>query len=75
MTRSSNTLCNIHQYYGSFHIQIANDSHLAINEVGDINPFFRDVYVSHGLSTSLTSVGQLVDNNCDVHFSRDGCLV
>jgi hypothetical protein len=64
-----------HSYYGSSHIQIANGSHLAINEVGDINRSFRDVYVSHGHSTSLISVGQLVDNNYDVHFSRDGCLM
>ncbi|KAK0597672.1 hypothetical protein LWI29_027447 [Acer saccharum] len=67
MTRSSNTLRNVRRYHGSSQIQIANGSHLAINEVGDINPSFRDVYVSLGLSTSLISVGQLVDNNCDVH--------
>ena len=27
------------------------------------------------LSTNLISVGQLVDNNCNVHFSRSGCVV
>jgi hypothetical protein len=59
----------------SSHIQVANGSHLAINEVGDTNPSFRDVYVSPGLSNSLISAGQLVEKNCDVHFSRDGCLV
>ncbi|KAK0584121.1 hypothetical protein LWI29_007914 [Acer saccharum] len=75
MTRSSDTLCNVRPYHGSSQIQIANGSHLAINEVGDINPSFRDVYVSPGLSTSLISVDQLVDNNCDVHFSHNGCLV
>jgi hypothetical protein len=75
MTRSSDTLCNVRPYHGSSPIQIANRSHLAINEVGDINPSFRDVYASLGLFTSLISVGQLVDNNYDVHFSRDGCLV
>jgi hypothetical protein len=75
MTKSSDTLCNVRPYHGSSHIQVANGSHLAINEVGYINPSFRDVYVSPGLSNSLISVGQLVEKNCDVHFSRDGCLV
>ena len=75
ITRSSDTLCNIRPYHGSSHIQIANRSQLAINEVGDINPSFSDVYVSPRLSTSLIYVGHLVDNNCEVHSSHDGCLV
>ena len=75
MTRLSDTLCNVHPYHGSSQIQIANESHLAIDEVGDINSSFRNVYASPELSTSLIFVGQLVDDNCDVHFSRDGCLV
>jgi len=33
------------------------------------------VLVSPGLASNLLSVGQLVDNNCTVNFSRDGCLV
>ena len=48
-------------YHGSSHIQVANGSHLTINEVGDINPSFKDVYVSSGLFNSLISVGQLVE--------------
>jgi hypothetical protein len=75
MTRSSDTLCNVHPYRGSSHIQVTNGSHLAINEVGDITPSFIDVYVSPKLSNSLISIGQLVENNYDVHFSHDGCLV
>jgi hypothetical protein len=39
------------------------------------NTFFKDVYVSPGLSNNLLSVGQLVEENYDVHFSRDGCLL
>ena len=31
--------------------------------------------MSPKLSTNLISVGQLVDNNCDVHFSNSGYLV
>jgi hypothetical protein len=75
MTRSSDNLCNVLPYHGSSQIQVANGSHLAINEIGDINSSFKDVYVSPRLSNNLISVGQLVEKNCDVHFSRDGCLV
>jgi hypothetical protein len=75
MTKSSDALCNVRPCHGSSHIQVANESHLAINEIGDINPSFKDVYVSPGLYNNLILVGQLVEKNCDVNFSRDGCLV
>ncbi|KAA8542248.1 hypothetical protein F0562_023616 [Nyssa sinensis] len=60
--------------FSAFGLQ-ANGSHFAINEIGDTNSTFKDVYVSPRLSNNLISVGQLVEKNCDVHFSRDGCLV
>jgi len=75
MTKSSDALCNVRPYHGSSQIQVANGSHLAINEIGDINPSIKDIYVSPGLSNNLLSVGQLVEENYDVHSSRDGCLV
>ncbi|KAG6504525.1 hypothetical protein ZIOFF_036859 [Zingiber officinale] len=74
-TLSSNVLHNLQKYTDKQNIQIANDSNLPITTIGDIGPSFRHVFVSPGLSTSLISVGQLVDNNCDVNFSRCGCLV
>lgn len=40
-----------------------------------MGPSFKDIFVSHELSISLISVGQLVDNNSDVHFSHGGCVV
>ena len=40
-----------------------------------MGPSFKDVFVSPELSTSLISVGQLVDDNCDVHFFHCGCIV
>jgi len=61
MTKSSDALCNVRPYHGSSQIQVANGSHLAIQEIGDINPSFQDVYVSPGLSNNLISVGQLVE--------------
>ena len=75
MIGSSDTLSNVRTYTRSGHIQIANGSRLPIHAIGDVNSIVRDVFVSPQLSISLISVGQLVDNNCDVHFSRDGCLV
>ncbi|KAL8154526.1 hypothetical protein AgCh_000042 [Apium graveolens] len=54
-------------------IQVANGSKLPIHAIGDINSSIKDVLVSSELSTNLISVGQLVDNNCNVRFSHDGC--
>ena len=64
MTCSLETLSNVKTYHGN--IQIANGSKLPIHAIGDINSSIKDVLVSPELSTSLISVGQLVDNNCDV---------
>jgi len=75
MTNSTSILKNVRKYQGPSQIQIANGSNLPITKVGDITPTFKNVFVSPKLSTSLISVGQLVDNNCDVNFSRNGCLV
>ena len=75
MTGLSESLCYIRPYLGSSHIQIADGNHLIIDKVGDINSSFCDVFVSPALSTNLISIGRLVDNDCDVHFSRNGCLV
>ncbi|KAJ0014558.1 hypothetical protein Pint_19762 [Pistacia integerrima] len=75
MTSSFDTLSNVRTYTGSTHIQIANGCQLHIHAIGDVDSTIRDVFVSPQLSTSLISVEQLVDNNCDVYFSRDGCLV
>lgn len=54
---------------------MANGSNLPITKVGDITQTFKNVFVSPKLSANLISVGQLVDENCDVKFSRNGWLV
>jgi hypothetical protein len=41
MTKLSDALYNVRPYHGSSQIQVANGSHLAINEIGDINPFIQ----------------------------------
>ncbi|KAF5472111.1 hypothetical protein F2P56_008851 [Juglans regia] len=75
MTGSTAGLHGVRKYGGMQTIQIADGSTLPITAVGTLGSSFRNVFVSPGLSTNLISVGQLVDNNCDVHFSRGGCLV
>ena len=64
MTISHEILSNVKKYHGD--IQITNGSKLAVHAIGDINSSIKNVLVSPELSTSLISVGQLVDNNCDV---------
>ena len=75
MPDSSHGLSNIREYCGTSCIQTANVSDLAIIAVGDASSSFKDVFVSPILSVNLVSVGQLVDQNCDAHFSHDGCVV
>ena len=75
MTSSNSFLKNVRPYHGSDHIQVANGNIIPISAVGDITPTFNNILVSPGLSHNLLSVGQLVDNHYDVHFSRDGCYV
>ena len=61
MTNSTIILKNVRKYQGPSQIQIANGSNLPITKVGDITPTFKNVLFSPKLSTSLISVGQLVD--------------
>ena len=68
-------LKNVCKYQGPSQIQIASGSNLPITKVGDITPTFKNVFVSPKLLTSLISIGQLVNNNCDVSVSQNGCLV
>jgi len=75
MTGLSDLLCNLREYSGTQNIQIANGSNLPITTIGDIGPSFPHVFVSPRLSANLIYIGQMVDNNWDVHLSRNGCLV
>ncbi|KAJ6944960.1 hypothetical protein NC651_000098 [Populus alba x Populus x berolinensis] len=75
MTNIALPLNNVQKYKGNLHIRIADGNPLSITVVGDISAILNIVFVSPKLSTNLIFVGQLVDNNCDVHFSKSGCLV
>jgi hypothetical protein len=75
MTNTALPLNNVQKYKGNLHIRTADGNPLSITAVGDISALLNTVFVSPKLSTNLISVGQLVDNNCDVHFSKSGCFV
>ena len=75
MTNTVVPLSNIRNYDGNLKINTADGSSLPISAVGDLSSSLTNVLVSPNLSTNLISVGQLVDNNCNVHFSRSGCVV
>ena len=73
MTNSFGGLSNIRKYCGSSHIQTANGNALSIVAVD--TPPLKDIFVSPKLAVNLASVGQFVDNNCGVYFSKHGCIV
>ena len=75
MTNTVVPLSNIRNYDGNLKINTADGSSLPISAVGDLSSSLTNVFVSPNLSTNLIFVGQLVDNNCNVHFSRSGCVV
>ena len=75
MTNIVISLSNVRNYDGNLKINTIDGSALLINVVGDLSSSLIDVFVSPDLSTNLISVGQLVDNNCNVNFSRSGCVV
>ncbi|KAJ4716682.1 Retrovirus-related Pol polyprotein from transposon TNT 1-94 [Melia azedarach] len=75
MTNTPTTLSHFLPYDGQSAIQTANDNSLPITAVGNASSTFTDVFLAPQLSTNLIFVGQLVDNNCVVNFSGDGCVV
>ncbi|RVX12056.1 hypothetical protein CK203_010779 [Vitis vinifera] len=75
MTNNPTALCHVRPYAGQSSIQTANGSSLPIAAIGDASSKFTDVFLAPQLSTNPISVGQLVDNNCAVNFSGNGCVV
>nr|GLL25545.1 Retrovirus-related Pol polyprotein from transposon TNT 1-94 [Ipomoea trifida] len=75
MTNTALPLKNVQKYSGDLQIHTADGNSLPITVVGDISASLNNVFVSPKLSTNLISVGQLVDNNCTVRFSKSGCFV
>nr|GMD60238.1 Retrovirus-related Pol polyprotein from transposon TNT 1-94 [Ipomoea batatas] len=75
MTNTALPLKNVQKYSGDLQIHTADGNSLPITTVGDISASLNNVFVSPKLSTNLISVGQLVDSNCTVQFSKSGCFV
>ena len=75
MTNTVLSLSNVRNYDGNLKINTADGSSLPISAVGDLSSSLTDVFVSPDICTILIFVGQLVDNNCNVNFSRFGCVV
>ncbi|KAJ9675925.1 hypothetical protein PVL29_024747 [Vitis rotundifolia] len=75
MTNTVLSLSNVRNYDGNLKINTVDGSSLPISVVGYLSSSLTDVFVSPDLSTNLPSVGQLVDNNCNVNFSRSSCVV
>ena len=75
MTNSTDIFINIRDFNDPTQIHLSNGSNLPIFKVGDITGTIKNVFVSLKLSISLISVGQLVDNNSNVNFSHNSCLV
>ncbi|KAJ9703102.1 hypothetical protein PVL29_004745 [Vitis rotundifolia] len=69
------SLSNVRNYDGNLKINTADGSSLPISAVGDLSSSLTDVFMSLDLSTNLFYIGQLVDNNYNVNFSRSGCVV
>jgi len=75
MTNNVAALTNVTNYSGNLQIHTADGNNLPITAIGDISSSFTNVYVSPDLTSNLISVGQLVDNDCKVEFSKSGCLM
>ncbi|KAF7143753.1 hypothetical protein RHSIM_Rhsim05G0128700 [Rhododendron simsii] len=77
MTFSSAQLANIKPYMGNLQIQTANGEVVPIKAMGDIPHTLplHNVFHTPRLASNLISVGQLVDDNCNVSFSKSGCIM
>ena len=75
MIHNAASLTNFNEYFGNLKIHTADGSHLPITATGDVSPSLTDVFVSPGLTTNLVSVGQLVENDCKLEFSKSGCVM
>ena len=63
------------KYTGNQHIQVTNYDNLPISSIGDLGSHFEDIFMLPKLSTNLLFVGQMVENNCEIHFDCHGCYV
>jgi len=75
MTNNVVALTNVTNYSGNLQRHPADGNNIPITAIGDTSSSLTNVYVFLDLTNNLISVGQLVDNDCKVEFSKSGCLV
>ena len=77
MISSPTNLINAKPSLGNLEIQTVNGERLHVTFIGDIQHTLplNNVFCVPRLTCSLTFVGQLVDENCKVLFSKSGCIV
>ena len=78
MTHSPSHLENLTSSSGKHHIKTADGGHLPISGIGNMysGPIsIQNVILSPKLTFNLISVSKLVDNNFNVSFFHDGCVV
>ena len=60
MTNNAKFLTNVSKYPGNLNIHTVDGNSLPITATGDVFSSVTNVFVSHGLTTNLVSVGQLL---------------
>lgn len=75
MTNNAKFFTNVSKYLRNLKIHTADGNSLPITATSDVSFSITNVFVSPGLPTNLVSIGQLVDNNCKVEFSKSSCVV
>lgn len=74
-TNNSNALCHVQPYDGESTIQTINASYVQIIAIANVSFKITDMFLTSQLFTDLISANQLVDDNCAINFSIDGCVV
>jgi len=78
MCGQSHSFQSITPYTGTDKISTADGTNLSIAGIGDVSlkdNTLSEVMFVPKLASNLISVGQLVENNCHVHFTPHGCVV
>lgn len=75
MTNNVADLTNITNYSSNLQIHVVDGNKLLITTIGDISSYLTNIFVSPSLTNNLILVGQLVENDCRVEFSKSVCLV
>ena len=77
MTSSSAQLSSLKQYTGNHHIQTANGGKIPITAIGGVFSSIplKNVFLYPSLTSNLLSIGQLVENNCNISVSSSSYVV